>query len=63
MRGTVVLRTQSGDITVGAAPGVSAALDAGTSHGRISNALKNDGTAELDIRAITSDGDITAHSL
>ena len=63
VRGTVVLRTQSGDITVGAAPGVSAVLDAGTSHGRISNALKNDGTAELDIRATTSDGDITAHSL
>jgi hypothetical protein len=63
VRGTVVLRTQSGDITVGAAPGVSAALDASTAHGRISNALKNDGTTELDIRATTSDGDITARSL
>ena len=63
VRGTVVLSTQSGDITVGAAPGVSAALDAGTGHGRISNALKNDGTVELDIRATTSDGDITARSL
>ena len=63
LRGTVVLRTQSGDITVGVAAGVSAALDAGTGHGRISNALKNDGTAELDIRATTSDGDITARSL
>ena len=63
LRGTVVLRTQSGDITVGAAAGVSAALDAGTGHGRISNALKNDGTAELDIRATTSHGDITARSL
>jgi hypothetical protein len=61
--GTVVLRTQSGDISVGAAAGVSAALDAGTAHGRISNALKNDGTAELDIRATTSHGDITARSL
>lgn len=61
--GTVVLSTQSGDITVGAAAGVSATLDAGTSHGRISNALKNDGTAELDIRATTPNGDITAHSL
>ncbi|MEE4417886.1 DUF4097 family beta strand repeat-containing protein [Streptomyces bugieae] len=61
--GTVVLGTQSGDITVGAAAGVSATLDAGTSHGRISNALKNDGTADLDIRATTSHGDITAHSL
>ena len=62
-RGTVVLRTQSGDISVSAAAGVSAALDAGTGHGRISNALKNDGTAELDIRATTSHGDITARSL
>ncbi|MFJ8196895.1 DUF4097 family beta strand repeat-containing protein [Streptomyces sp. NPDC096152] len=62
-RGTVVLRTQSGDISVGAAPGVSASLDAGTGHGRISNALKNDGKAELDIRATTSHGDITARSL
>ncbi|MGW0417905.1 DUF4097 family beta strand repeat-containing protein [Streptomyces sp. NPDC003015] len=61
--GTVVLRTESGDISVGAAAGVSAALDAGTGHGRISNALKNDGTAELDIRATTNNGDITARSL
>ena len=63
VRGTVVLRTQTGDVTVGAAAGVSASLDAGTGHGRISNALKNDGTAELDIRATTSLGDITARSL
>ncbi|MCW7947381.1 hypothetical protein AAW14_36970 [Streptomyces hygroscopicus] len=63
MGGTLVLSTQSGDITVGAAAGVSAALDAGTAHGRISNALKNDGSADLDIRATTSHGDITARSL
>ncbi|MFF7354187.1 MULTISPECIES: DUF4097 family beta strand repeat-containing protein [Streptomyces] len=63
VRGTVVLRSQSGDITVGAATGVSATLDAGTAYGRVSNALKNDGTAELDIRATTSHGDITARSL
>ena len=63
VRGTVVLRTQSGDISVAAAAGVSAALDAGTGYGRVSNALKNDGTAELDIRATTSHGDITARSL
>ncbi|MGR6970852.1 DUF4097 family beta strand repeat-containing protein [Streptomyces cynarae] len=62
-RGTVVLRTESGDISVVAAHGVSASLDAGTGHGRISNALRNDGTAELDIRATTSHGDITARSL
>ncbi|WP_326726148.1 DUF4097 domain-containing protein [Streptomyces sp. NBC_00243] len=63
VRGTVVLRTQSGDISVTTAAGVSAALDAGTDYGRVSNALKNDGTAELDIRATTSRGDITARSL
>jgi hypothetical protein len=63
VRGTVLLRTQSGDISVTAATGVSAALDAGTDHGRISNTLKNDGTTELDIHATTSRGDITARSL
>ena len=63
VRGAVVLRTQSGSITVTAAAGVSATLDAETGNGRISNALKNDGTAELDIRATTSQGDITARSL
>ncbi|MFE4997293.1 DUF4097 family beta strand repeat-containing protein [Streptomyces mirabilis] len=62
-RGTVELRTQSGGISVGAAAGVSATLDADTAYGRISNALKNDGTTELDIRATTSRGDITARSL
>jgi hypothetical protein len=61
--GTLVLRTQSGSITVGAATGVSAALHATTAHGHISNALKNDGTIELDITATTSHGDITARSL
>jgi DUF4097 and DUF4098 domain-containing protein YvlB len=61
--GKVVLRTQSGDISVSAAAGVSASLDAGTSYGRISNALKNDGITELDIRATTSHGDIVARSL
>lgn len=63
VRGTLELSTQSGDITVGAAAGVSATLDAGTGYGRVSNALKNDGTAELDIRATTAHGDITARSL
>jgi DUF4097 and DUF4098 domain-containing protein YvlB len=63
VRGTVVLRTLSGDISVSAAAGVSASLDAGTGYGRISNALKNDGTAELDIHATTSHGDIAARSL
>ncbi|XVQ13039.1 DUF4097 family beta strand repeat-containing protein [Spirillospora sp. CA-255316] len=61
--GTLVLSTQSGDISVSAAAGVSASLDAGTGRGRVSNALKNDGSPRLDIRATTSHGDITARSL
>ncbi|MEV4437655.1 DUF4097 family beta strand repeat-containing protein [Streptomyces sp. NPDC049577] len=62
-RGTVVLHTHSGDISVTAAAGVSASLDAHTAYGRISNSLKNDGTAGLAIRATTSHGDIAARSL
>lgn len=63
MGGVVVLRTQQGDISVGAARGVSASLDAGTSYGRVGNDLKNDGSATLEIHATTSKGDITARSL
>ncbi|OLZ67899.1 hypothetical protein AV521_23495 [Streptomyces sp. IMTB 2501] len=64
VRGTVTLRTQAGDVSVGAAAGVSASLDAGTSSGRIRNALKNaDGTPGLNIRVTTACGDITARSL
>ncbi|MET7497046.1 DUF4097 family beta strand repeat-containing protein, partial [Streptomyces sp900116325] len=63
VHGKVVLSTQSGDILVAAAAGVSASLDAGTSYGRVSNDLKNDGTAELTIHATTTQGDITARSL
>ncbi|MCP3016341.1 DUF4097 domain-containing protein [Nocardiopsis dassonvillei] len=62
-RGTVEVRTGSGDITVSAAPGASAALDAGAPHGRVHNALKNDGETTLGIRATTSHGDITARGL
>ncbi|MFE7156743.1 DUF4097 family beta strand repeat-containing protein [Streptomyces sp. NPDC057636] len=63
--GTVELRTESGDITIGAARGVSAALDAGTTYGRIHNTLQNaeGATAALTIHATTAHGDITAHSL
>ena len=61
--GTVVLDTQSGSISINAAAGVSASLDAGTSQGRVSNSLKNDGATQLDIRATTMQGDITAKSL
>ena len=62
--GTLVLRTETGAVTVGAATGVSAALDAGTTLGRISNALTNTGgTPGLTIHATTTLGDITARSL
>ncbi|MFF5726453.1 DUF4097 family beta strand repeat-containing protein [[Kitasatospora] papulosa] len=64
VRGQLTLDTRQGDITVGAARGVSASLDAGTGYGRIDNALRNtDGTPGLTIRATTSQGDITARSL
>jgi hypothetical protein len=62
-QGTLELRTQTGAITVAAAKGVSAALDAGTTIGRITNTLKNTGTTELTIHATTTVGDITARSL
>ena len=63
--GTVVLRTRSGDVTVGSAHGVSASLDAGTGYGRIDNTLKNaeGAAAGLNIHATTAHGDITARSL
>jgi DUF4097 and DUF4098 domain-containing protein YvlB len=64
VRGSVVLRTQMGDVSVGAGHGVSASLDAGTGHGRIHNALKNaDGAADLNIHATTGYGNIDARSL
>ncbi|MFJ8827918.1 DUF4097 family beta strand repeat-containing protein [Streptomyces sp. NPDC102467] len=65
VRGTLTLRTESGDITLAAAHGASAALDAGTGYGRITNSLDNtDGpTAALNIHATTAHGDITARSL
>ncbi|QYX76812.1 DUF4097 family beta strand repeat-containing protein [Streptomyces akebiae] len=65
VRGTVTLHTGYGEISVGAAAGASASLDAGTSHGRIHNALRNSGDADarLDIHATTGYGDITARSL
>jgi DUF4097 and DUF4098 domain-containing protein YvlB len=65
VRGAVVLRTDAGEVEVGAAAGVSATLDAGTATGRIHNALNNtEGAgAPLTIRATTSVGDITARSL
>ncbi|MFD9051799.1 DUF4097 family beta strand repeat-containing protein [Streptomyces zaomyceticus] len=65
VRGTVELRTRHGEISIGAAPGVSASLDAGTTYGRIHDNLRNeDGAgAALTIHATTAYGDITARSL
>ncbi|MFD5341624.1 DUF4097 family beta strand repeat-containing protein [Streptomyces hawaiiensis] len=64
VRGALELRTEQGDIAVGAAHGVSAALDAGTGYGRIHNTLNNAaGAAGLTIHATTAHGDITARSL
>ncbi|MEU3688205.1 DUF4097 family beta strand repeat-containing protein [Streptomyces narbonensis] len=63
--GRVVLRTESGDLEIGAAQGVSATLDAGTTYGRIHNTLRNSEGAKagLNIQATTAHGDITARSL
>ncbi|MCX4960178.1 DUF4097 family beta strand repeat-containing protein [Streptomyces virginiae] len=63
VRGTVVLRTQYGDISIAAASGASATLDADARHGRVSNALKNNGSPVLEIRATSGNGDISARSL
>ncbi|MFB7862394.1 DUF4097 family beta strand repeat-containing protein [Streptomyces sp. NPDC056069] len=64
-RGAVVLRTQMGDISVGAAAGVSASLDAGTGYGRVRNALRNTegAAAGLNIEATTGYGNVEARSL
>ncbi|MFG3280743.1 DUF4097 family beta strand repeat-containing protein [Streptomyces sp. NPDC048111] len=63
--GTLTLHTHFGRISVGAAHGTSATLDAGTSHGRVHNTLSNTegAAAALNIHATTSHGDITARSL
>ncbi|GAA1350165.1 hypothetical protein GCM10009612_04310 [Streptomyces beijiangensis] len=63
--GAVVLRTEAGEVSVGAARGVSASLDAGTGFGRIHNSLQNaeGAAAGLEIRATTAYGDATARSL
>ncbi|MEU8761150.1 DUF4097 family beta strand repeat-containing protein [Streptomyces sp. NPDC048659] len=64
VRGAVELRTERGDLVIGAAPGVSATLDAGTGHGRVANSFRNaeGAAAALTVRATTSYGDITARS-
>ncbi|MEG8280501.1 DUF4097 family beta strand repeat-containing protein [Streptomyces sp. AHA2] len=65
VRGTLTLRTEQGAITVAAARGTSATLDAGTGYGRVDNSLTNTAgsAAELTVHATTSYGDITARSL
>lgn len=61
LNGSAEISTLKGDITVASAR--SASLDAGTSYGRVTNSLRNDGTDGITIRATTSYGDITARSL
>ena len=65
VRGTVVMRTDAGDIKAGAAKGSAASLDAGTTHGRISNALTSPAGATdvVALHATTSSGDISAHTV
>ncbi|MFH8470423.1 hypothetical protein [Streptomyces sp. NPDC017991] len=57
--------TEAGDLPVGAARGLSASPDDGTTFGRIHHPLKNAGgtAVDLDIHATTAHGDITARSL
>ena len=63
--GAVTLRTDHGDIAIGAARGACATLDAGTTFGRVHNALATTAgaAAGLTIHATTGHGDITARSL
>ncbi|MEU4794780.1 DUF4097 family beta strand repeat-containing protein [Streptomyces sp. NPDC023327] len=64
VRGTVTLRTEAGEISVGATRGARASLDAGTAYGRVHNALQNAGGAvDLHLHATTAYGDIVARSL
>ncbi|GAA1614484.1 DUF4097 family beta strand repeat-containing protein [Actinoplanes couchii] len=64
VEGTVTLSTDHGDISIGAARGTAATLDAGTRSGRVHNTLTStEGGAALSIHATTAHGDITAHSL
>jgi hypothetical protein len=65
VRGTLTLRTEAGDIRIGAARGTAATLDAGTAYGRIHNTLSHsdDSTVGLSVHATTAYGDITALSL
>jgi DUF4097 and DUF4098 domain-containing protein YvlB len=65
LAGEVELNTRYGNVSIGAARGVSATLDAGTPSGRIHNALRNGAGAGagLSIKATTGHGDITAVSL
>ncbi|MFC7388181.1 DUF4097 family beta strand repeat-containing protein [Sphaerisporangium rhizosphaerae] len=65
VRGALVLHTEAGEVSVAAAAGVSASLDAGTSFGRVHNSLMNTegAAAPLTIHATTAYGDIVARSL
>lgn len=65
VRGTLTLRTEAGDIRIGAARGTATTLDAATAYGRVHNTLTHTdtATARLTVHATTAYGDITARSL
>ncbi|MEU8525416.1 hypothetical protein AB0C77_07415 [Streptomyces sp. NPDC048629] len=63
VHGTVVLHTEHGNISIAAAAGASATLDAAPRNGRVSNALENHGSPVLEITASSGYGDISARSL
>lgn len=59
----MVLRTQHCYISIAAAPGAAVTLGADPRHGCVRNALKNNGSPVLKIRATGGNGDISARSL
>ncbi|TKK89526.1 hypothetical protein FDA94_09045 [Herbidospora galbida] len=60
--GLLDLKTSAGSIEVGVAAGVSAGLQATTGHGTLRDLRKKfDGDLTVDIRAVTSYGDIVVH--
>ncbi|SDM39046.1 DUF4097 family beta strand repeat-containing protein [Allokutzneria albata] len=64
IRGSVVLKTSTGDLEIGIRQGTAALLDLVTGHGRVSNTLEEVASAgeaadKVEVRARTSFGDIT----
>ncbi|HEX6345860.1 DUF4097 family beta strand repeat-containing protein [Umezawaea sp.] len=64
VRGSIVLKTSTGDLEVGVAEGTAAWLDVNTSQGRVRNSLdesreRPDRGDTVEVRAATSFGDVT----